>query len=514
MNIGSRLFCLVASGLIALSCIGQYQPAAFADVNRANAVKKHTVLVDSIILKYARNNNLPGVAYGVVVDGQLVHAGYSGYTDLANKTTVQRLSAFRIASMSKSFTTMAILILRDRGKLRLDEPASTYIPEMKKMKLLTTDAPAITVRDLMTHRAGFPEDNPYGDRQLADTDAELMQLIKDGPSFSNPPGISYEYSNLGFALLGTIIRNVSGMPYQQFIRDNIFKPLGMEHTYWEYTKVPANELAHGYRWINQSWIEEALLKDGSWGAMGGLITTIEDFSKYMSFHLQAWPMRDGIEKGPLKRSSVREMHQFWNFNQLIPNFGYVNLRSTGVAGYGYGLGISRDNRNRVYVAHGGGLPGFGSHWRIMPDYNIGVVIFSNRTYAGLSGTTLQVLDTLIALAGLEPYRLPSSAILEKRKEQLMKLLPDWKDAERSGIFAENFFPDYPMNELKAEAAALYARAGKILSVSKVVPKNNLRGYFDIEGEKGQLRVYFTLSPEHNPKIQSFEMLEVKDSENL
>lgn len=508
MNIRTRLFCLTVSGLTALSCLGQYQSASFAEADRSNAVKKQGDLVDSIIVKYARNNNLPGVAYGVVVDGQLVHAGYSGYTDIANKIAVQRLSAFRIASMSKSFTTMAILILRDRGKLRLDEPASTYIPEMKNIKLLTADAPAITVRDLMTHRAGFPEDNPYGDRQLADTDAELMQLIRDGPSFSNPPGISYEYSNLGFALLGTIIRNISGKPYQQFIQEAIFKPLGMDHTYWEYTKVPPNDLAHGYRWLNQKWNEEALLKDGSWGAMGGLITTVEDFSRYMNFHLQAWPIRDGVEKGPLKRSSVREMHQLWNFNQLIPDMGFPNLRCSGVAAYGYGLGVSRDCRNRLYVAHGGGLPGFGSHWRIMPEYNIGIVIFSNRTYAGLSGTTLQVLDTLVALAGLKPYSLPSSAILEQRKNQLIKILPEWKDAERAGIFAENFFPDYPMEKLKDDAAILYARAGKILSVSKVIPENNLRGYFDIEGEKARLRVYFTLSPEHDPKIQQYRIFEV------
>jgi CubicO group peptidase (beta-lactamase class C family) len=105
------------------------------------------------------------------------------------------------------------------------------------------------------------------------------------------PGVSYEYSNLGFALLGKIITNVSGKPYQQYINENILKPLGMKNTYWEYTKIPAEKLALGYRWQNNQWVIEPLLQDGSYGAMGGLITTIEDFTKYMDLHLSAWPAR-------------------------------------------------------------------------------------------------------------------------------------------------------------------------------------------------------------------------------
>lgn len=145
--------------------------------------------------------------------------------------------------------------------------------------------------------AGFPEDNPWGDRQLDTKDEELIDLIKNGISFSNTPGITYEYSNLGFAILGKIIGNVSGKTYQQYINETIFRPLGMNHTIWEYTEAPKNLLAHGYRYEDEIWKEEQLEHDGTYGVMGGLITSIEDFGKYVAFHQSAWPASSAKKRG-------------------------------------------------------------------------------------------------------------------------------------------------------------------------------------------------------------------------
>jgi CubicO group peptidase (beta-lactamase class C family) len=181
---------------------------------------------------------------------------------------------------------------------------------------LTKDATPITIRHLLTHAAGYPEDNPWGDRQLAVSDAELVAIYKKGVSFSNNPGQGYEYSNLGFATLGYIIKKVSAKPMRLISTNNILKPLGMTHTYWEYTKVPKEQLALGYRWLDNQWVEQPLLHDGAYGAMGGLITTIEDFSKYIALHLDAWPPRDDAETGPIKRSSIREMQYPWDVNYL------------------------------------------------------------------------------------------------------------------------------------------------------------------------------------------------------
>jgi len=484
-----------------------YKPAVFIDPDRIEKIKKAFPAIDSIYKKYAADNHFPGLAFGIVVEGKLVHSGNYGYTDIEKKIPVTSSSLFRIASMSKSFTAMAILKLRDEGKLDLDDPAHRFIPELKKLKYLTTDAPPVTVRHLLTHGAGFPEDNPWGDRQLADTDKELIEFLKKQISFSNPPGIEFEYSNLGFALLGKIVTKVSGKRYQDYIRENIWKPLGMKTPEWEYDNVSHDKLAHGYRWLNEQWNEEELLHDtpdGSWGAMGSMISSIDEFANYMALHLSAWPPNNLKDDGPVKRSTVREMHHPWRFNGFNANYKYPDGRTCAiVSAYSYGLGWTRDCEGRVYIAHSGGLPGFGSQWRIMPDYGIGVAAFANRTYAGLGGVNLKVLDTIIKIAGLQPAKLPPSAILEKRKNELVNLLPGWVNAEQSGIFAENFFPDYPIDSLKKQAKELFAKSGKIISVKEMKPENQLRGSFILEGANSDILIYFTLSPENPPLIQEY-----------
>lgn len=486
-------------------------PAVFTDAERLQKIKQYLPVIDSLYRKHAEENHFPGIVFGLVVDGQLVYKNGYGYTDLAKKIPVSSSSMFRIASMSKSFTAMAILKLRDEGKLNLDDPAYRYIPELKNIRYPTADAPPISIRHLLSHGAGFPEDNPWGDRQLADNDKDLLEFIGKQISFSNPPGIAYEYSNLGFALLGKIITNVSGQPYQEYVRENIWKPLGMVNAEWEYANIPADKLAHGYRWLNNQWNEEQLLHDvpdGSWGAMGSMITSVDEFAKYMAFHLSAWPPSNAAETGPVNRSSVREMHHPWRFNGLNTTFQFPDGRVCPIAtAYNYGLGWMRDCENRTYISHSGGLPGFGSQWRIMPDYGIGVVAFANRTYAPFGTVNLRVLDTLIKLAGLQPRQLPPSAILEKRKNELLQLLPGWDKATESGIFAENFFPDYPIDTLKKQAGDLFAKAGKIIAVKELKPENQLRGSFIIQGEHAAIEVYFTLSPETPARIQEYHIRE-------
>ena len=488
----------------------EYSPPVFTDSNRIQKIEAAFPVMDSIFHTYAAQHHYPGFAYGLVVDGQLVHSGAFGYTDVEKKKPATVTSLFRIASMTKSFTAMAILKLRNEGKLHLDDSAATYIPEMKSLHYFTTDAAPITIRQLLTHAAGFPEDNPWGDRQLQDSDTELMALVNKGISFSNAPGVTYEYSNLGFTLLGHIVSKVSGMPYEAYITKNILQPLGMNNTEWEYTKVPSPQLAHGYRWLNEQWVEQPMLHDGAYGAMGGLITSIEDFSKYMALHQTAYPPSNDKDNGPVKRSDLREMQHPWNISSLSPSFIYPDGRVCAtVAAYCYGLRWMKDCNDRVYVGHSGGLPGFGSNWQVLPEYGIGVVSFANLTYAGTSTANLQVLDTLIALAQLQPRQLPPSAILQQRRAELMKVLPGWNNAQSSNIFAENFFMDYPLDSLKKEAATIFADAGKIVKVNDVVPQNQLRGTFTIEGERKNIEVTFTLTPENPPLIQEYHIKEVE-----
>lgn len=509
-----KYFFLIAFLFVAVAAPAQetarYNLPHFTDSDRIKKIQAAFPVIERLYKAHAETARYPGFAFGIVVDGKLLYSGGFGFADVVKKVPATPQSAFRIASMTKSITAMAIVQLRDAGKLKLDDPAFLYIPELKNIKYLTTDAAPITIRNLLTHAAGFPEDNPWGDRQLADTDAEFLKLITDGVSFSAVPGVAYEYSNLGFALLGRIVSNVSGKPYQQYITENILKPLGMTHTYWAFEKVPPALLAHGYRWINEQWREEKLEHDGAYGAMGGLITTIEDFAKYMQLHMEAWPPRDGKENAIIRRSSVREMHHPWNINPFRSDYKFPDGRTCPiVTAYGYGLGWARVCADRNMIGHSGGLPGFGSQWRFLPDYGIGVVSFSNLTYANTGVVNAQVLDTLITLAGLQKRSLPPSPILQQRKNELLKLLPGWNGAEQSGIFAENFFSDYIIDSLRKETAALFINAGKIIRAGDMKPENNLRGSFVLEGELKNLKVFFTLTPEIPALIQEYGIRELK-----
>ncbi|MCW8471274.1 beta-lactamase family protein [Fluoribacter gormanii] len=500
----------VLTALVPLVANGQnnasYLPPVFTENNRLVKVQLEYPAIDKMYQQYAEKNHVPGYAYGIILDGKLIHTGSGGYIDIAKKIPATPQSMFRIASMTKSFTAMAILKLRDEGKLRLDDPASLYIPELKNQKL-TQDAPEITIRDLLTHSAGFPEDNPWGDRNLNKTDEELVALVKQGISLSNASGISFEYSNLGFALLGLIVKKVSGISYQKYIAAHIWQPLEMKHAAWEYARVPANQLAQGYRWENGHWMEEALLHDGSYASMGGMITSIESFSHYAALHQFAWPPRDDAETGIIKRSSIREMHQPWRLYAVNSTSKVNGKECPTINAYGYGLRWAKDCNDKLSVGHSGGLPGFGSNWFILPEYGIGVVLLTNVTYAAADEINVKVVNELIKKTQLEPRQLPPSHLLNERQKALIKLLPEWKSAKTSGLFAVNFFLDSSVASLQKKTQNLFAKAGKILNVGAVIPENQLRGYFIIRGEKANLKVSFTLSPENPALIQNYEIEE-------
>ncbi len=507
---GAMMKTVVALLLISIT-LNAFAQSGFNDPGRLDRIKKSMPMIEKMVKDYQTSIKAPAISYGIVVDGHLILLGATGFINVEKKTPAKTNSAFRIASMTKSFTAMAILLLRDDGKLDLDDPVSKYVPGYGSHELPTKDAPVVTIRDLLTHAAGLPEDNPSGDRQLAYSDEELLQFINAGLSYSNVPGVAYEYSNLGYMTLGFVIRNASGQSYQDFIREKILEPLDMNDTYWEYAEVPANQLALAYRWVNGKWVQQPILHDGAGGAMGGMITTIEDFSKYMAFHQSAWPPSDAAQSGPVKRSTVREMHRPANYPILNANYKYPSGRACAtVTAYGYGLRWVKDCEGRQTITHTGGLPGYGSVWQILPEYGIGVAIFANVTYAPTSILATRIVDTLIKVAKLEPRKIEPTAILLERKDQLLNLLPDWKDAESTGIFAENFFDDYFIESLRNESKMLFAKAGKIIRVEEIIPENRLRGSFIIRGEKAKLLVRFTLSAGYSPKIQAFRISEINN----
>ncbi|MFZ1788561.1 MAG: serine hydrolase domain-containing protein [Saprospiraceae bacterium] len=481
-----------------------YKAPVFTNDDRIEKIKSKETEIQQMIEVHAKSNNIPGIAYGILVDGQLIISSATGLMNLEKNKAATRNSSFRIASMTKSFTAMAIMKLRDEGKLSLSDLASKYLPEMSKLKYLTKDAPIIDIENLLTMTAGFPEDNPWGDRQLDEPDQMLTKLIKDGISFSNASSFEFEYSNTGYAILGHIVSKVSGMPFQKYIDTNILKPLGMNHTYWEYDVVPKEQLVLGYRWEDEQWKLEPLLHDGSFGAMGGLITSIEDFSKYVSFHLSAWPPRNDEDSGPIKRSSLREM-QTPQFPTLNANGKDINGNlCPSMGGYGFGLGTSTNCKGLIQVGHGGALPGFGSDYRFYPEYGIGIMAFCNLTYTS-AYPRAKIVDMLFNTLDLKARQLPVSDILMERELEIMELIQDWNEDLGAKILAENFYLDKSRERRMKETKAVFAKAGKINSVESLIAENHLRGTYKLKTENGVVEVFFTLTPEATPKVQQLDI---------
>ena len=207
------LFFLVAGTLPAATA----PPGQFADSGRRVKLATAFADIDRVFAEFTNTSHVPGAAWGIVIDGELAHAGATGVREIATKSPVDADTVFRIASMTKSFTAMSILRLRDEGKLSLDDPAEQYVAELKDLRYPTSDSPRITIRHLLTHSEGFPEDNPWGDQQLSESEESLSRMMRGGIPFSNAPGVAYEYSNYGFAILGRIVSRVSGQPYDEYV---------------------------------------------------------------------------------------------------------------------------------------------------------------------------------------------------------------------------------------------------------------------------------------------------------
>ena len=459
--------------------------------------------VDKIFADWRLASHAPGVVYGVVIDGELVHVEGLGVQDTASKKPVTADSLFRIASMSKAFTALAILKLRDEGKLSLDAPAETYVPELKAWRYPTSDSPKISVRHLLNHTAGFVEDNPWGDRQQVMTEAEFTALLGEGVAFARAPGLAMEYSNLGYALLGRIVTNVSGTGYQNYIRREIMAPLGMASTGYDVFASPAARRAIGYRWQDNRWVREPDMKDGTFGAMGGVETSANDFAKWVSFLLSAWPARDGADGGPVKRSTVREI-------VTGSNFVAGRMRPAAIGGaacrqavaYAMGWSVIEDCDLGRVVSHTGGYPGYGSVVMLLPDKGVGIFAFSSRTYGGASLPAWRAALALQKAGALSERTTPVSAGLTAAYDAAKAV---WKAGDITvAPLGNNMLLDRDAARWKKQIADVKAEVGSCRTDAPIRPVSAMEGRFTWSCETGRVSGRVQRSPKPVVEIQALE----------
>lgn len=448
--------------------------------------------LDADFARWVEQNHVPGLVWGVVADGKLVHVHAVGVQSLGG-ARVSADTGFRIASMSKAFTAHAILKLRDQGKLRLDDPVAMYIPEVKDW------AADLTVADLLHHTAGFVTDDPWGDRQQPMPAADFTRLLKAGVPRTAAPGTRYEYSNLGYAMLGRIVSNVSGMNFSRYITREVLTPLGMGSTTYENADVPSARRAIGYRWEDGGWKAEPYMPHGEFGAMGGITTSANDYARWVAHLLAAWPAKPGDGAG----ATIRAMQYGGGLPQLRSRPGTLRHECGLAAVYAAGLIAGQDCALGQVLFHGGGFPGYGSHMLLMPDAGVGVFALSNRTYAGPSGPVWDAATRLVEAGLVHPRALPVSPALEAGYGYARQI---WQQggitALPAGALAMNFTLDRDAPHWASQIAARKAEAGECELTAAPLATGALSGRFSWACDKGTVSGTLLLAPDHSPSLQS------------
>ena len=498
---------LLAGAILVSASPASAQPAAAPAQSTAPVTLEQLYpRIDQHFHDFRASANIPGMVWGVVRDGQLVHVGGDGVRDLDTKQPPTPDTLFRIASMSKAFTALAVLKLRDAGKLDLDAPAERYVPEMRGWRYPTSDSPRITVRDLLSHVGGFVTDDPWGDRQTPLPEAEFTQMLKAGVPFSRSPETAFEYSNFGYALLGRIVTNVSGRPYADYIQQEIMRPLGMTSTGYDVFASPQQRRALGYRWENGSWSREPDMRHGAFGAMGGVQTSVNDYARWVAFLLSAWPPRDGPEQGPVKRSTVRELAQglsFLNLQQRPALEGGEPCRAA--TAYAKGFSVWQDCDLGKAMTHGGGYPGYGSFLLMLPDEGVGIFAFANRTYAGPSRPVFMAALEM-EKAGLLPGRsIPVSPALANAYTTAAAMYDSGTIEPGRKLLAMNFLMDRSAENWAKEFSNLKQKAGTCRTDAPLTATGSLSGRFVWKCERADVTGRLLLAPTNPLTIQALNL---------
>jgi CubicO group peptidase (beta-lactamase class C family) len=495
-----------------------------------------SAITDEIVRRFHERGGQPAIAYGIVRDGELVHAAGFGNRSLggpvSNKTVPDERTVFRIASMSKSFTASAILLLRDAGALSLDDPAAAYVPELAGWVNGAADAGPLTIRHLLTMTAGFPTDDPWGDRQQGLPLDAFDALLARGVSFNWAPGTRFEYSNLGYAILGRVVTAASGVPYDEFIRTRLLAPLRMSRTGFAAQEFSAAELATGYRRGPDGWLELPFDPYGAFAPMGGVFSCVADLATWSAGFAAAFPPDGTALTGstgsraphPLAAASRRQMQlpqavTGWRAPDRIPG-GPPAAPSY----YGFGLFVDEDPAFGRVVSHSGGYPGFGSNMRWHPATGLAVIALGNGTYSPMHSLAELVLRALLTRSAayhvaLAPVPAVPAAPAASgggaggpwpqtlaAADAVNRLLKEWDDAAADALFTENVALDRPYRERLGDLALLRARIGAFdVDAGRLAESDTpAQRRWWLTGERGTVAVTIQLNPQRSAtaRVQS------------
>jgi CubicO group peptidase (beta-lactamase class C family) len=442
--------------------------------------------LDDLFAARVREHRTPSVAYALVADGRIVHTG--GFADETVTPVPAPDTAYRIASCTKSFTAAAMLQQRDAGRLDLDAPVSEYLP------LTTIPDAAPTVAHLASMAAGFPTDDPWGDRQESLPLDAFDALAAGGFRLIDGPGARFEYSNLGYALLGRVLARVSGRRYVDLVREDVIAPLGLPGLGYDRSVDAPGGIATGFARFDGRWEAQPFSGPGAFSPIGGLFATPRGLAGWIAWLADAW--RPDASDAVLSAASRRDLQ-----TSRIP----VESGSS----YGYGLFLDEHPRHGLLVSHSGGYPGYGAHMRWHAASGLGIVVLENGRYSGATAPAAKGLELVldqVAIPEALPDLWPETVAARDAVERLLRT---WDDATADALFAENIVLDESIERRRARIDELTARAGvddatPVLPLAEVAPHSRTRAQlaWTVPGATGALRCEIRLTPERDPKVQT------------
>lgn len=319
--------------------------------------------------------HIPGLSIGVISGGKLVVQKGYGFADVEKKIKAKPETNYRIASISKMFTAVALLQLAEQKKLHLDDTVSSYLPWLKARKA-KRNAKDITIRQVLSHTSGLWRDgkiSPFVTDKFPKAQDLQKELSADALTFATLE--QFKYSNFAFALLSEIIREVSGAEYTKYINTHILKPLKMQSTAADLKDGIAN-LAIGYgRFIPEEKRDKfSQAKTNAYASAAGVISNVEDLAKFLAF------LSSEDDTSILTTTSKREMKR-------------IQMKTGDEGDRFYGLGISiTEKGGEQYFGHGGGFQGFATKVLVNQKSNMGVIVLTNSIDAWADEIALGIHD--------------------------------------------------------------------------------------------------------------------------
>lgn len=417
----------------------------------AQSIDEKLKEIDAYAEKARRDWNVPGMAIGIVKDNKVTYTKGFGVREMNKPEKIDENTLFAIASNSKAFTTAALAMLVDEGKLDWNDKVWKYLPEFQLSDAYVTRE--LTIRDLVSHRVGL--DTFSGDLLWYETNYSADEVLKRARFLKPTMSLrsAFGYQNLMFIAAGQIIQKVSGKPWAEFVQTKILTPLGMKQTKTsikQFNKgdniaMPHNTLDGKMRVVHYGNVDAA-------GAAAGLNSSVADLSKWMRLQLN-----HGTFEGK-KIFSEKQSWEMWQPNTVLP----ISQRSAEFMPsrhfYLYGLGwFLWDYHGRKVVSHGGGLDGMISQTALMPEENLGVVILTNSESSLSTALTNKIFDVMLG----QPKRDWSAEYLERadksqqaEKEERKKLeaarvkdtKPSLKLADYAGTYSGELYGDAMITE--------------------------------------------------------------------